>query len=280
MLIIMVNCATRSGAQETVFWFMGWFEYKAAGDGCHRLESGATVKVNSPYDSQFYAMQSDLVSGSARACVPLIMDLLAPRSVVDVGCGQGDWLHAFQICGVEDILGVDGDYVRREDLRIQPLAFRAWDLTRPLDLGRRFDLAVCLEVAEHLPELCAGPFVRQLVALAPAVVFSAAVPGQGGMNHINEQWFWYWQGLFAGNGYRCVDPFRKTLWQRPDTALYYQQNMFLFVDPRIHADLLEKLPEAQDQRLTLVLTSILKTLTKPRKSLWKRLVSRFLGCRV
>jgi hypothetical protein len=238
------------------------------------------TEVNTPYNSQFYALQSDLVSGSARACVPFIMDLLTPRSVVDVGCGQGDWLNAFQLCGVEDILGVDGDYVRREDLRIQPTAFRAWDLTRPLDLGRRFDLAVSLEVAEHLPESCAGQFVRQLVALAPAVVFSAAVPGQGGLNHINEQWFWYWQGLFAGNGYRCIDLFRKTFWQHPDVALYYQQNMFLFVDPQIHADLLDKLPEAQDQHLTLVLSSILKTLTVPQKSFWQRLLSRFRGSRL
>jgi SAM-dependent methyltransferase len=224
-----------------------------------------------PYDSRFYGALTERVSGSARACVPLIMDLLAPRSVVDVGCGQGDWLHAFQLCGVEELLGVDGDYVKRDSLRIPEASFRSWDLTRPLTLDRRFDLAVSLEVGEHLPERVAAPFVRSLTVLASAVVFSAAVPGQGGVQHVNEQWPWYWQELFAAAGYRCLDIFRRTLWQHPDVAPFYQQNLYLFLDPNVHGALWEGHPQAQDLRLTLVQTYILKNLAQ-KKSLLQRLL--------
>jgi trans-aconitate methyltransferase len=229
------------------------------------------------YDCQFYAQLADEVAASAQVCVPFIRDLLTPASVVDIGCGQGDWLHAFHSGGVDDILGVDGDYVDRASLRIPPTAFKAWDLTRPLELGRRFDLAVSLEVAEHLPESCAEAFVRQLVSLAPAVVFSAAIPGQGGTYHVNEQWFWYWQQLFDQAGYCCLDLLRKTFWRHPGVAAYYQQNMFLFVDPEVHGDLLDAYVDARGDKLTLVLTSVLRDLATPRKPLWRRVLGRVVG---
>jgi hypothetical protein len=227
-----------------------------------------------PYDARFYAGLAERVSGSARVGAPLIMDLLAPRSAIDIGCGHGDWLHALQLCGVEEILGVDGVHVNPKDLNIPEAAFLAWDLTQPLRVERRFDVALSLEVAEHLPSHCAELFVRSLTALAPAVVFSAAVPGQGGVQHVNEQWPWYWQERFAAAGYRCLDILRKSLWGCPDVAAYYQQNLYLFVDPAVHAPLLEKHSRDEDTTLTLVQTYILKQMTAPTESRWRRLLRR------
>jgi SAM-dependent methyltransferase len=225
------------------------------------------------YDSSFFATIGAGVNRSARICAPLIFDLLRPRSALDVGCGQGDWLKALMDAGVGDVLGVDGDYVRREELRIPAECFRAHDLTRPLDSGRRFDVALCLEVAEHLPAESAEPLIRTLTAAAPAVVFSAAVPGQGGLHHINEQWPWYWQELFQNQGYRCLDLFRKTLWQNPDIEAYYQQNLLLFVDPGVHGALIDAHPHALDNRLTLVQTHIIKGPYRP-KPLHRRVIDR------
>jgi hypothetical protein len=172
--------------------------------------------------------------------------------------------------GAGDVLGVDGDHVRRDELKIPAECFRAHDLSRPPDLGRRFDVALCLEVAEHLPAESAAPLVAALAAAAPAVVFSAAVPGQGGVQHVNEQWPWYWQGLFEQRGYRCLDLFRKEIWQNPDVEAYYQQNLFLFVDPGVHGALIDAHPHALDARLTLVQSYILRG--QPRPAPWHRRV--------
>jgi SAM-dependent methyltransferase len=228
-----------------------------------------------PYDSRFFAALSEKSARSAHACVPVIMDLLSPGSVIDVGCGQGDWLRAFQQCGVSDFLGVDGDYVERDELRIPENAFLSWDLNRPLALDRRFDLAVSLEVAEHLPARAAASFIRSLTALAPAVAFSAAVPGQGGVNHLNEQWPWYWKKLFARCQYVCLDPFRKQIWSNPDVAFWYQQNLFLYVDPAVHRALIERVgvPD-RDHELTLVQTTLLQALTRARGGPVRRFARR------
>src|SRR5271156_5680740 len=110
---------------------------------------------------------------SAEVILPLVSELLSVRSVVDVGCGEASWLSVFCELGVEEILGIDGEYVDRELLQIPEDRFRAVDLTKSFKLGRVFDLAMSLEVAEHLPAECASVFVESLCSLAPAVLFSA-----------------------------------------------------------------------------------------------------------
>lgn len=106
--------------------------------------------------------------------------MLSPGKVVDVGCATGYWLAAFSSRGVGSVLGIDGDYVDWGSLRIDPASFVAHDLTHlPLPVEDRFDLALCMEVAEHLPPESATPLVAELVRLAPLVLFSAAIPDQG-----------------------------------------------------------------------------------------------------
>src|ERR1041385_1528730 len=125
---------------------------------------------------------------SPREVVPVIMKVVNPSSVVDVGCGTGTWLKAFEEAGVADILGVDSNDVSPSQLKIPASKFRAVDLTAPWQLDRKFDLAISLEVAEHLPEDKATQFVAAIAGTADYVIFSAAIPGQGGQNHLNEQW--------------------------------------------------------------------------------------------
>jgi hypothetical protein len=163
--------------------------------------------------------------------VPIVLDLVRPRSVVDVGCGIGAWLSVFSTLGVDDVLGVDGEYVRRSDLRIPEGAFRPEDLRNRLDLGRTFDLAVCLEVAEHLPIESGPTLVRSLVSAAPIVMFSAAIPNQGGLHHINEQWPDYWAAEFAKHGYAIHDVLRGRIWENPSVDIFYRQNILLFARP-------------------------------------------------
>ena len=188
------------------------------------------VHMNQPYTTDYYAALRDGARSSARVIVPLVLELAPVCSVVDVGCGQGTWLSVFHACGVKDVLGVDGDYIDRDRLEIPHERFRPRDLVRPLELDRTFDLAVSLEVAEHLPADVAESFVGSLARLAPVVLFSAAAPYQGGESHVNEQWPAYWAERFARHGFLPVDCLRRRLWANADVEWWYAQNTFLFVE--------------------------------------------------
>lgn len=182
-----------------------------------------------PYDAAYYVLEGPAANlQSARIVVPILVSLVQPRSVVDVGCGSGAWLSAFHENGVKRILGLDGDHVDPSWLVIPKECFRSVDLTKPFDVDGKFDLALSLEVAEHLPKRMARDFVRRLMNLAPFVVFSAAVPFQGGVHHVNEQWPEFWQELFAKGGYRSLDLIRKKIWKNPEVKYWYRQNMLLF----------------------------------------------------
>src|SRR5262249_27564705 len=146
-------------------------------------------------------------------------------------CGIGAWLATFEQHGVTDHLGIDGDYVPRNLLRISTERFRVADLTELAPPDRRFDLTCSLEVAEHLPPACAPRFIATLVDLAPVILFSAAIPGQGGTNHINEQWQSYWGALFKAHGYIGVDCIRPFVFNDARVELWYRQNTIVFCEP-------------------------------------------------
>jgi SAM-dependent methyltransferase len=200
-----------------------------AGDPAPRAVLGAT------YDDAFFAELEDVVESSARRVVPLLCALLEPRSVLDVGCGRGTWLRVFEDHGVEDFVGVDGGHVAADTLEIAPSKFRAHDLESPLDLGRRFDLVVSLEVAEHLGPQVASAFVGSLVSHAPAVLFSAAIPYQGGPGHVNEAWQSEWAARFAEHGFAPLDVIRPEVWRDERVAFWYAQNTILYTDAATRA---------------------------------------------
>jgi hypothetical protein len=180
------------------------------------------------YGSHFFKEQSGGSFEAASVIVPLILRLFKVNSVVDVGCGVGGWLHEFATNGVGDYLGIDGDYVPRDQLRIPSERFKPMDLRAITDVGRKFDLACSLEVAEHLPESSADDFVSALVATAPVVLFSAAVKGQGGRNHLNEQWQSYWAKRFSSHGYVAFDCVRPQIYHDRRILPWYRQNPLVY----------------------------------------------------
>jgi SAM-dependent methyltransferase len=182
------------------------------------------------YTNEFFTQERDASIESARIVVPIIMELIQPRSVVDIGCGIGTWLAVFAEHDVADYVGIDGDYVDRSQLLIPPERFLGRDLTQQVELGRRFDLAVSLEVAEHLPAASARVLLATLTGLAPVVLFSAAVPGQYGVHHINEQWPSYWASLFAEHKFVPIDVVRPRIWGMTGVASWYVQNTLLFAN--------------------------------------------------
>ncbi len=191
------------------------------------------------YDASFFAYTSASNQASAEAVVALLK-LWFPHvaSVADFGCGQGVWLAAWQGAGVADVLGLDGDYVDRSQLRIAAEQFRATDLVKPTELGRRFDLVQSVEVAEHLPASAAAGFAQMLGKHADLLLFSAAPPGQGGEHHVNEQPYDYWRNLLAAQGFIAYDCIRPHLAGRPEIQPWYRYNLVLYARPSV------ALPEA------------------------------------
>jgi len=111
-----------------------------------------------------------------------------------------------------------------------PSSNRLLRLTEPVNLSRRFELAMCLEVAEHLPAESADILVETLTNLAPVVMFSAAHPGQGGQDHVNERWPAYWYRRFAQHGYGVLDILRGPLSDDPGVLDCYRRNIVFYVE--------------------------------------------------
>jgi SAM-dependent methyltransferase len=190
------------------------------------------MQAEARYTPDYFTTIGGRSRDSASVVAPLVMQLLQPQSVVDVGCGTGAWAAAFKAAGIPEVLGIDGDYCNRANLEIAEHEFRAADLTKPIELPRVYDLAICLEVAEHLDERCASQLIDSLTTVAPAVLFSAAIPHQGGEHHVNEQWPSYWTTLFADRGFASFDVFRQRLWTNKEVAWWYAQNMLLAVEAK------------------------------------------------
>ena len=187
---------------------------------------------NEQYDENFYNhMKTDSYRyGSGLVQIlSLVAKYVRPRSVLDVGCAIGTWLEFWQKNFGAEIYGIDGDYVDRSQLLIDEKFFQAANLEERINFDRRFDLVETLEVAEHLTHARADCFVEDLTRLSDVILFSAAIPGQGGTNHVNEQWQSYWAEKFLRFNYVAVDCIRPQVWTRNDIVAHYRQNILIYV---------------------------------------------------
>jgi SAM-dependent methyltransferase len=180
------------------------------------------------YHRRFYEELYPSCHRSASVIVPWIVRILNPKSVVDVGCGTGAWLAEFAGAGVRDVVGIDGPWVPDDMLKIDAAQIIQHDLTAELELSRRFDLVVCLEVAEHLPETGGDALIKTLTGLGATILFSAAVPGQGGTGHLNEQPPEYWDHRFALRGFQPIRGIGQRFANDPNVAWWYARNMVLY----------------------------------------------------
>ncbi len=183
------------------------------------------------YDNGFFMRRETRVVASARALVPRLVELFAPRSVIDIGCANGLWLEAFRENGVKAARGIDGPWVPRDQLRIPAEDFITIDLQHcPLPYrlgatGERHDVLLCLELLEHLPAPRADALVAAMCALSDTLLVSVAVPQQGGRGHVNEQWPDHWRERFAAQGFVACDFIRFACWNDARIAPWYRQNL-------------------------------------------------------
>ncbi len=188
------------------------------------------------YPSDFYTNRRASTAHAASRILSALPATLPRRAVADIGCGTGTWLAAALADGAMSAFGIEGNWVTPDQLDDPRIVFAPQDLEQRFT-GHRVDLAMSLEVAEHLTSARAETFVADLVALAPAVLFSAAIPGQGGVNHLNEQWQSYWAGYFAGHGYQPFDVIRPAIWADEQIPAWYKQNVVLYLDEATVAQL-------------------------------------------
>lgn len=186
-------------------------------------------RLGKVYDEKFYNIHEKGMSKSASIILGLLYEYYNPQRIIDIGCGQGAWLAVAETLGAKKLKGLDGNWVKKESLLSKNIDFTPVDFDNAMPtLSEKFDLCISLEVAEHISQANAKKFIDLLCKSSETVLFSAAVKGQGGPNHINEQWQSYWIDLFKSNGYECLDVFRGRLWNNPSVELWYKQNTFLF----------------------------------------------------
>lgn len=172
---------------------------------------------------------------SARRLFNILFEYVQPSSLLDVGCGLGTWLRVAQDLGIRDVRGLEGNWLDPAKLVVDPALVTISDLEQGFALQRKFDLVVCLEVAEHLSKAVAETFVACLAAHGDVVLFSAAIPFQGGHHHVNEQFQDYWAGLFARHGLRPLDVVRPQIWTDATVLWWLRQNTLLFAHDRVLA---------------------------------------------
>lgn len=185
--------------------------------------------MTATYSDSFYDVIRDGCRSSAAVLVPLLLDTYMPSSVLDVGCGEGWFCTAWAEAGVRTVVGVDGAYV--DGRAAGDWTFIGADLEQPdafAEIPDGFDLVTCFEVAEHVDPAGAERLVAELCERAPVVAFSAAIPGQGGTGHVNEQWPAYWASLFAEDGYGLVGDHRHAIWDDDRVEPWYRQNLLVF----------------------------------------------------
>ena len=181
------------------------------------------------YDDRFFDFIDEGAVRSAGIVIDHVKELVSVGSVVEFGCGRGAWLHAWKQMGVDTVVGVDLDCVDTNRLMIDRESFFSHDLSTPIDLGRRFDLVQSLEVAEHIDAAHADTFIDNLERHGDVILFSAALPGQGGIQHVNEQPSSYWRDRFSRRGFLLLDPIRRKILHQKEVSWWYRHGIFFFV---------------------------------------------------
>lgn len=193
------------------------------------------------YDQSFMSYTANSSYYSAKKISRLISEAMKIKSVLDIGCALGTWLKCWREVGIDDVTGVDGDYVTKPNIVIPESHFLHFDISQEFDLNRKFDLVQSLEVGEHISLNQSEIFIENIARHAdPFILLSTAPPGQGGENHVNEQPYSFWKRRLEEKGFLCYDCIRPIIKNEKSIQFWYRYNLFLYV----HSNALSHLPDA------------------------------------
>lgn len=187
------------------------------------------------YDYEFYRERDAKTRYTAETVFGILNNYFTITSIVDIGGGVGTWAKTaedmFQ-CKKSDVVLIEGDYIDKELLVLDEEQYISHNLEEKILLHRRFDVALTLEVAEHLSRERAKSFCEDLTQLSDIIIFSAAIPGQGGVGHINEQPLHYWVEYFEKYDYEAFDLVRPNIQNDMKIPYWYRQNILVYVNKK------------------------------------------------
>jgi len=186
-------------------------------------------KLHKCYNANFYEKQAEGSYQSAKVILGILFKSIKVRSIVDVGCGVGTWLRAAKELGCKECLGIEGDWVVNEIRQKNGIKIKTQNLENKIQVSKKYDLAISMEVAEHLNPQRAESFIRDLCRCSDIVLFSAAVPGQGGINHLNERPISFWGKIFLDHQYIPFDILRPLLVKNLNLQTWYRCNTILYI---------------------------------------------------
>ena len=185
------------------------------------------------YDDDFYSDRNKETEYSSKAILCIIKEFFGSiGSVADFG-GVGTFLKtAHGVFGInwDHIALFEGDYIKTQWLQVPYSCYNPVNLEERIMTDRKYDLCICLEVAEHLSEKRANSFVADLCEISDLILFSAAVKGQGGIHHVNEQELKYWIDKFSILNYRAFDIIRPRIQYDEKILWWYRQNCIVFIN--------------------------------------------------
>jgi hypothetical protein len=193
-------------------------------------------KKSMQYSEDYYSRRHERTALSARIILQQVLSLWPEiHSAIDFGCGVGTWLETLgQLTELTNYRGYDGSWIDKKHLRIPVELFDEIDFENAITVTASYDLAISLEVAEHIEEKHADFLIDNLASSSDLVLFSAAVPGQRGRGHVNEQWPVYWSQKFEERGFICYDCIRRSIWNEARIPYWYRQNLLVFVNGKRH----------------------------------------------
>ena len=188
----------------------------------------------SKYLKEYYSRHRSLTLSSAKKIIKLFPDYFDPKSILDIGCGSGEWILAFQnqypLC---KLTGIDGHWIKSDELISKSNDFIVADLNSGLPVeifDKKYDLISCLETITDLPKKKGEHLIHQLCKITNLCLFSSGTPIQTHGPHKNRQWQSYWHNLFEKNGFKALDFIRSATWNDSEVGPWYSQNCFLFVE--------------------------------------------------
>jgi hypothetical protein len=191
----------------------------------------------SKYTSNFYESVADRADVASEAIFSIFFRAIKVASIKDIGCGNGIWLRqTLEIGSVKNRIGYDlpSALESAAPFSNKDIVFNEINLESKNYDFMSTDLALCLEVAEHVSSESAVRLIESICRSSKYVIFSAATPGQGGYNHINERSFNYWVSLFEANGFVGFDVFREKIQQDHRIPFFYRNNVFLFIELNVY----------------------------------------------
>ncbi|AUX10564.1 hypothetical protein AArcSl_2953 [Halalkaliarchaeum desulfuricum] len=201
-------------------------------DKLYKIGDGyGIIGPNKIYNNDYYRKRKkDPWRSDAREVSRVLYDEFEPESVIDFGCAIGGHLEWFHEHGIE-VCGIEGNTTAFEYSLIPNEYLEEHDLREPYEITKQRDLALCIEVAEHIPERYANQLVASLTDSAESVFFTAAPPGQQGTHHINLKKDSYWEKKFEEKGYIRDNMIETRLKQNLnlEKSTWIKDNMFVFV---------------------------------------------------